>query len=216
MKILILGASGGCGRWLVRLAQERGHEVRALVRPATVYEAPNAVEVVRGEVLEHGVLATALEGREAVLSALGLRRKAPWNPWSALISPPDLTTRVAESLAAAMPRAGVRQLVVISAAGVGESFERTHPLIRWMIRASNMNPAYGDLYRMEEVLAASDLDWMAVRPTTLAPGAPTGKARQADRYGLFSRIRRSDVAAFMLDAVEGSQPLAGRTPLLRG
>jgi len=36
MKLLILGASGGCGKWLVQLAHERGHLVRVIVRPTTL------------------------------------------------------------------------------------------------------------------------------------------------------------------------------------
>lgn len=38
LNLLVLGASGGCGQWLIRLAQERGHHVRALVRPATPFK----------------------------------------------------------------------------------------------------------------------------------------------------------------------------------
>lgn len=220
MKLLVLGASGGCGRWICRLAAERGHSVRALVRPATAFEPPAGVEVVRGEVLDAGVLDTALEDRDAVLSALGIKRRSALNPWSALASPPDLTTRVAERLVEAMPRHGVRRLVAISAGGVGvgvgESASRTHPLFRWLIGHSNMAPAYADLAGMEAVLAASALDWTAVRPTTLAPGTPTGSARRVDRYGLLSHVRRADVARWMLDAVEAPSVNGVRTPMLAG
>ena len=80
MNLLILGASGGCGQWLVRLALERGHHVRALVRPESAFEARVDTEVVKGDVLDEGVLSDALAGRDVVLSALGLRRRTPWNP----------------------------------------------------------------------------------------------------------------------------------------
>ncbi|MEM9555671.1 MAG: NAD(P)H-binding protein [Acidobacteriota bacterium] len=224
MKLLILGASGGCGRWLCRLAVERGHDVRALVRPTTSFEAPADVEVVRGEVLadpaQDPSLEHALEGRDAVLSALGIRRKVPQNPWSALASPPDLTTRVAERLVRAMPTHGVRRLVTISAAGVGASLRRTNGPMRWLIGHSNLGPAYRDLAGMEAVLAASDLDWLAVRPVTLTPpmlaAGPTGRARIVDRYGLLARIGRADVAAWMLDAVASSSPFGDRTPMIAG
>ncbi len=32
MKLLILGVSGGCGQWVVKLAQHRGNDVTAVVR----------------------------------------------------------------------------------------------------------------------------------------------------------------------------------------
>ena len=40
MKLLVLGASGGVGRWLTRFAVEGGHEVTAVVRPTTTFDAP--------------------------------------------------------------------------------------------------------------------------------------------------------------------------------
>jgi uncharacterized protein YbjT (DUF2867 family) len=39
MKVVVLGATGGCGRWFVRLAALRGHQVTATVRPdSPLYE----------------------------------------------------------------------------------------------------------------------------------------------------------------------------------
>lgn len=201
---------------MCRLAAERGHHVRALVRPATSFDPPPGVEVVRGEVLQDGVLAEAVGGCTAILSGLGLRRTAPWNPWSALASPPDLNARVATQLVQALSSAEGRRVVVISAAGVRESWAQVHPLLQWMIRYSQIGVAYQDLGRLEEALAASELDWMAVRPTTLTPGPPTGRGRIVGRYGVLSRIRRADVAAYMLDALEQSGPFPSRTPLLAG
>lgn len=214
MNLLVLGASGGCGRWLVRLAQERGHHVRALVRPSTPYDPPTGAEVVRAAVLGDGVLDRVLEGREAVVSALGIKRRSPRNPWSALASPPDLTTRVAERLVEAMSAHDVRRIVAISAGGVGESIHQVHPLIRWTISHSNMAASYTDLAGMEAVLAGSGLDWMAVRPTTLTPGGATGSVRTVDYYGLLSRVSRADVAAWMLDAVASAGPFRDRTPII--
>lgn len=215
MNLLILGASGGCGQWIVRLAAARGHDVRAVVRPSSPYRPPAGVEVLRGDVYDASVLEEALAGRDAVLSALGLRRKSLF-PWSPLLSTPDLTTTVAKHLVGLMPAAGVHRVVAISAGGVGDSRAHTHPLINWMIDHSNMGPAYADLNAMEATFAASDLDWMVVRPTTLSVGPPRLRTRQVTRYGLASMVRRSDVAAWMLDAVVSPPPFAMRTPLIGG
>lgn len=214
MNLLVLGASGGCGQWLVRLARERGHHVRALVRPATPFNPPAGIEVIRGEVLDEGVLDRALEGCEAVLSALGIKRKTPWNPWSALASPPDLATQAARLLAEAMPGHEVRRVVAISAGGVGESVRGLHPLLRWLIANSNVAASYRDLAGMEAVFADSGLDWLAVRPTTLRAGPPTGSVQVVQHFGLLSRISRGDVAAWMLAAAERPEPFTERTPML--
>jgi hypothetical protein len=53
-----------------------------------------------------------------------------------------------------------------------------------------------------------------VRPVTLVHGAPTGRARPVTRYGFTSSVRRSDVAARMLQALERREPFSERTVLL--
>lgn len=216
MKLLVLGASGGCGQWICRLATERGYIVRALVRDGTPFSPSQTTEVFRGSVLDRAVLGRAADSCEVVVSALGIKRKAVWNPWSAPASPTDLTTRVAEHLVDVLPTRGITRLVVISAGGVAESRAQVNPLFRSLIDRSTIGLAYTDLAGMERVLAASNLDWMAVRPVTLAPGSPTGRAHRVDRYSLASHIRRSDVAAFMLDAMVQPAPFAERTPMIAG
>jgi uncharacterized protein YbjT (DUF2867 family) len=213
MNLLVLGASGGIGRWVVQLAAAKDHRVRALVRPATAYEAPAGVEVLRGEALDPGVLQNAVAGMDAVVSCLGQRR-ASQNPWSPLLSPRDLMTRLTPSLITAMRRAGVRRLVAVSAGGVAESIEQLTSPTRWLVRQGQIAVAYCDLATMEQTLAASDLDWLAVRPVTLVNGPPNGGAREVDRYRFTSTVRRSEVAAWMLGAVESESPFRQRTVLL--
>ena len=214
MKLLVLGASGGCGSWICKLASERGHHVRALVRPSTRYDPPAGVEVIEGNVLDKSTLKAALQGREGVLSALGIQRKSPLNPWSAIESPHDLTASVAKDLIKWMPEEGIRRIVAISAAGVGDSISNVNPMIRWMIRHSNMAVSYKDLAEMEQVFRESGLNWAAVRPTTLTDGEPTFQVREVDRYGLLSRIPRGDVANRMLDLIESVEPISNRTPMI--
>jgi putative NADH-flavin reductase len=213
MRLLVLGASGRCGQWLVRLAAEHAHDVTALVRPQTSFVQPQAVRVIRGHVTDPAMLDDILAGQDAVLSALGLRR-AGLNPWSALQSPPDLTSHVAGLLAAAMPRHGVRRLVAISAGGVGESVRQLTWPVKALVRAGNVGVAYRDLENMERTFANSSLDWCVARPVTLVNGPPRRPARRVERYGLTSNIRRSEVAAWMLAAIEGPAPFADRRVLL--
>jgi uncharacterized protein YbjT (DUF2867 family) len=214
MNVLVLGASGGVGRWLVRLAAERGHDVTALVRPAARLDAPGTVRVVRAaDVTEPGVLEVALRGQAAVASCLGLRR-AGASPWAPLRSPVDLVESVTRALVAAMQRSDVSRLVAISAGGVADSVAQLTAPVRWLVTRGNIAVAYHDLERMESVLRASTLDWLAVRPVTLANGPPTGRASPVGRYGMTSRVRRSDVAAWMLDALERREPFDEHTMLL--
>jgi uncharacterized protein YbjT (DUF2867 family) len=190
--------------------------VTALVRDGSVFDAPPGVAVLEGDPADPRVLHAAVRDQDAVASCLGLRR-AGRSPWAPLRSPPRLTTEVARALVPAMRRHGVERVVAISAAGVGDSASRLSRPVRLLVGAGNVAVAYRDLAGMEATLAASGLDWTVVRPVTLVDGAPTGRARPAARYTLASTVRRGDVAAWMLRAVEGAPAHdAERAPLLAG
>lgn len=213
MNLLVLGASGAVGRLLTRLAVDAGHRVTALVRPSASVETIAGPRVVRGDVRDPGVLESAVAGQDAVASCLGLRRTRK-SPWAPLVSPPDLTARVAGLLVPAMQRQGVRRLVAISAGGVAESITRLSAPVRWMVGSGNLGVAYRDLAEMERILSGSDLDWLAVRAVTLVDGPPTRRAGPVARYGLFSIVRRADVAAYMLSALTQPEPFAEHAVLL--
>lgn len=200
MKLLILGASGRCGRWLVRLALERGHEVTAVVRDGSQAAVPGGASTVVGDVLDPAFVSEAIAGHTTVLSALGLRRRSVV-PWSTLLSPPDLVQRVMANIAGA--ERPPERIIWVSAGGVGESRARCTPLIRAMIGAGNVGVAYRDLDAAEAVMrGAPEVSSLAVRPVTLLNGAPRGSAGEVNRYGLFSTVRRGDVARWMVDAAE--------------
>jgi uncharacterized protein YbjT (DUF2867 family) len=74
--------------------------------------------------------------------------------------------------------------------------------------------AYRDLAGMEARLAASSLDWLAVRPVTLMNGAPAGRARPVQQYGVTSIVRRADVAAWMVSAATQHDSFIKHTILL--
>jgi uncharacterized protein YbjT (DUF2867 family) len=213
LKLLVLGASGGVGQWLVRLAAERGHDVTALARPAATLDPPPSVNVIHGDVLDPSVLGAALAGQHAVASCVGLRR-AGASPWAPLRSPANLVELVMRALVPAMERGGVGRLVAVSAAGVGDSIAQLTAPVRWLVTRGNIGVAYRDLERAEDVLRASALDWLAVRPVTLANGRPTGRPRPVARYTMRSRVRRGDVAAWMLGALDRREPFAERTVML--
>jgi len=202
VRVLILGASGGVGRWLTRLAADRGHEVTALVRASSGFVAPPGVDVRVGEVLDGAALDNAVQGQEVVASCLGIRR-AGLNPWAPILSPSDFVTRATQLLVPIMHRHQVRRLIALSAGGVADSFKQCTAPIKRLTKLGTVGVQYRDLTGMEAVLAGSGLKWQVVRPATLLDGKPKGNARAITRYGLLSTIRRSDVAAWILAAIEG-------------
>lgn len=74
MKLLIFGATGGTGRALVEQGLERGHVVTAFARdPAKIKTNSPNLRVVKGDILNYDSVETAINGQDAVLSALGSR-----------------------------------------------------------------------------------------------------------------------------------------------
>lgn len=211
MRVLVLGASGGCGRWVVRLAAEGGHDVVAVVRPETPFEGPTGSRVVRGSPLDPTLLRSLAGDRDAVISCIGPRRTNPRNPWSPLRPPAGVA---ASSARAAVEVFGGKRFVAISAAGVGDSRPEVNLAMGALLRWSTIGTVYADLFVMEEVLRASALDWTAVRPVTLVDAKPTGRTREVRRFGAFSIVGRADVAGWLLRVAAESGASGSRTPMI--
>lgn len=66
MKILVTGATGKVGRYLVEQLAQAGHHVRALTRNPAKANFPSHVEVIEGDLTQPKTLETALEGVEGL------------------------------------------------------------------------------------------------------------------------------------------------------
>ena len=211
MKLIVLGASGRCGSWVVRLAKEGGHDVTAVVREESGYAPPTDVLRRLGQVTDPAFVRSSLAGHRTIISCLGLRR-AGLTPWASVLSPPNLIQSVMRYVIDGMTEGS--RLLWISAGGVGSSQMQTSAMVRRMIRLGSIGVAYRDLEAAERMIERAEINSLAVRPVTLVPGAPTGNAGPVDRYGLLSTVRRSDVAQWMLDVADGTRSCEGKTVLL--
>ena len=212
MKVLVLGASGGVGKHLVRLACDQGHLVTALVRRADGIDS--RARVLIDDVLRPGCFDEHVRGHEVVLSALGNKRTNPANLWSALASPPDFSVRTAAMLVNAMRQHSLARVIAVSAAGVADSAARMNLLMKFLVAKSNIGIAYRDLAAMERVFADSGLDWCCPRPTRLTRGPLTRRVKIAESFPMTAAISRADVAWWMLEHM--AQPIRERTPMIAG
>ena len=205
MKVLVLGATGGTGRLIVRDAQMKGHSVVALVRMKARSELTGA-ELIEGDARDEATLARALDGCDAVVSALGTGigfRKV------------DLLTVATRALVAAMTRTGVRRLICISALGVGDSRGHGGFVFDRLFQPLLLSPAYKDKERQEAAIRASALDWLIVRPAMLTNELPRGRVKvSADLAGIMGgKIARADVAQFVVEQFTNDTWLR-RTPVI--
>jgi putative NADH-flavin reductase len=207
MKLTIAAATGGIGRHLVDQALAAGHDVTAIARAPEKLDRP--VRAVRADLAspDQATLVTAIEGADAVLSGLGPRTRK-----DAGIAAPG--TR---ALAAAMRTAGVRRIVVVSAAPTGAvRTGRADPgdglVMRYLLSPGIrlvLREHYADLALMEDELQASGLDWTSVRPPRLTDGPMTGRYRLAYGRNIRGgvRISRADVAHAMLHTINDDQAI---------
>lgn len=192
MKLLVLGATGGTGLEVIRLAKERGHAVTALVRnPEKLARFDSRIGVMKGDLLSRSELEAAVQGQDAVLSAFG-----------PLADKVRVWKQFAMALTEAMTRSHIRRVMVLSVA--------------FLFKDSIIPPAYfaGRLFfrdtvlgaaAMEEIFMKSGLEWTIARPPRLTDGAYTAKYRVREghlpRFGF--TVSRADVADYMIKAVEG-------------
>jgi putative NADH-flavin reductase len=188
MRLFILGATGGIGRQLIDQALARGHQVTAFVRsPEKLSARSEGLSVRQGDPRDAAALTAALSGHDAVLSALG-----PPGPRRSTILPDS-----ARSTVSAMQSAGIRRLLIVSAAILFTDLGLLAALLR---RTLLRNVVIGS-GEMERIIAASDLDWAIARPPRLTNGPLTARYQVADnRFPPGKRtLSRADVAHFLLD-----------------
>jgi uncharacterized protein YbjT (DUF2867 family) len=193
-KILIVGATGGTGRQLVAQALERGFAVTALVRdPARLRIDHPQLTVVRGDVLDEGSVDAAMRGQEAVLSALGHKR---------YFSPARILSEGTRNILRAMETHGVQRLVCETSLGIGDSAGRMGLYYTLFVIPVILPLYFWDKTRQERLIAASNVEWVIVRPGVLTNGDKRGPSRHGRQVGHFLwtvRVSRADVADFMLN-----------------
>lgn len=204
MRVLVIGATGGVGRQIVRDALGRGHEVTAFLRsPEKLGVEHPRLRVVQGDALDPQALEAVMPGHDAVLSALGGASHATkvWSQGTAHV-------------VAAMKRQGVRRIAVVSAIGVGDSLgqaRRSSFVFGRIILPLMLRKTFADMDAMEGTLRESGLEWSIVRATGLTDDDPTGRVVVSDSVEKVGpRIPRADVAQFMVGAL-GDGTYVGRT-----
>lgn len=208
MKVLVLGATGGTGRLIVRDALAKGHSIVALVRSNA--RAPNlpGANVVDGDARDEAALLQALDGCDAVVSSLG-------TGMSPFFREVTLLSIATGALVAAMTQSGVRRLVCITGLGAGDTRGHGGFLYDRLILPLLLRNVYEDKDRQEAAIRGSSLDWVIVRPVILTDAPARGNVRAVTNLaGVHGgKIARADVARFVVDQLTSDTWLK-RTPLI--
>jgi putative NADH-flavin reductase len=193
MRIAILGATGGVGRWLVAAAREDGDHVKLLVRDRRKLPADmGALGVIQGDVLDPAAVSATVAGTDVVLSALGAGGRGPTTVYSAGTA----------NIIAAMKEHGASRLLVVSSLGV-EDDPGAPFLFKRVLAPFVLQNLLADMRLMEREVENSGLVWTIVRPVRLSDGPRTGLYRAGERFVPENgrSISRADVADFMVRAI---------------
>ena len=200
MNVTVFGATGGVGSQVVEQLRSRGHHVTAYVRnPSKVPSGwGDDVTLVTGELSDAAAVDRAVQGADAVVSALGpsLDRKATGLP----------LVEGTRTIVEAMQRHGVRRYVGNGTPSVLDPRETP----TWQTRFATLMPktfmrrAYDEVTGMSRAVMSSGLDWTIVR--FLAP--KDGPAKGDVRYGFYGtdrlgfNVTRADIATFTAAQVD--------------
>ncbi|NNC30925.1 SDR family oxidoreductase [Longimicrobium terrae] len=195
MRVAVFGATGKIGQHVVNQLLAAGHSVTAYVRNAakltTVHPDLNIVE---GELDQPPAITRALEGADAVISALGpaLRRGAAGTP----------VTNGTRNIVDAMRAAGVHRYIGLATPAVADPRDRPTlqaKLFRLMPRLAFPN-ALVEIDGMTRAVTSSDLDWTIARIISPNDRPATGVIRSGflgrDKVG--TAMSRADIAAFLV------------------
>ena len=196
MRIVLLGATGKVGRLVLQRALEQGHEVTALVRsPAKITQTHDRLTVKTGNLKDPAVMAEAMVGQDAVISALGHKsfRKS------------DIQTAATRAVLANI-KPGQR-FISLTHQGVTDPNDPPPTVDNRLITAGiKLIPGslYADSAEHARLMRESSADWVLVRSPVMTPGAPTHRYRTGYlRLGLSTTARRADVADFLVANVSG-------------
>ncbi len=207
MRILIFGPTGGTGRELVTQALELGHEVTAFARnPAAITATHHRLHVIQGDISYPEMIAPAIQGHEAVLSALGVRA----------LKVGTILSDACRQIVRTMEQLGVRRLVWQSSLGVALTRGQLGPIYNWILIPLLFREIFTDKERQEQIIRESELDWTIVEPAALTNGPRTdgyrsGPGAAAGRF--LPRISRADVAHFMLAQLTAPEFIRRSAPL---
>jgi len=194
MKIVIFGASGKTGILTVFQALEKGHRVTAFARnPASVTIQHKNISIVRGDILEYDTVRQAIEGQDAVISALGVesRKKS------------TVLSEGTRNILKAMEETGVKRFICMSSSGIlgndaGFIFGKIMiPLF--------LKETFADKKRQAVLIRESKSDWVIVRPASLTDAPKTGRYKIRQGNPGSSTVPRADVADFMLKLLTDKQ-----------
>lgn len=191
MKIIVFGATGGVGKYVVKQALEKGMEVTAFVRtPSKLDLEHEQLHIVQGDAFNKEEVAAAIVGHDAVVSCLGSSQGMKKST-----ELEEMTKNIVDGMQAH----NVKRIVYTASAGINNEI----PGISGKMVMKMLKNALIDHRNAVDYIEANGLNYTIVRPMGLTNSAFTGKYRES-KVGIPEKaksIPRADVAHFIVKAL---------------
>ena len=204
-RIVVIGATARSSLEIIPQALARGYEVTAVARrPADLQLSHEHLRIVAGDVYDRASIEAVLTGSEVVISMVGPRV----DPFKE-VPPMDLFTTGTRNIIEAMKSKGNRRLLVASSIGVENEFptvkpdEMKEPGKMWLWNSRHL---YRDMHAMEDMVRASDLDWVIFRPGFMVEEPMRDDLRLAinENSPKQRMLTYADFGRFVVDQIAGN------------
>ena len=206
-QITVIGASKGVGLETVKLAIEKGFKVIAFSRNLQDYpvNSPNLVKQ-QGDVFNQIDVEKSIAGSEAIVLAIG---------GTITFKKVTLYSYGTSVVLKAMKKLTTKPLLLtVTGFGAGESKGHSGFFLDTFLFGILLKTGYQDKTIQENMIKASDTEWIIVRPAVLNDGELTGKYKVVDTLDVKpTKISRKDAADFIVSQVNKPDHLK-KTPLL--
>ena len=192
MRIVVFGATGPTGLEVVEQALDAGHDVIAIVRtPSKLTLEHERLILHRGDALDLGSFADALNGADVVVSALGVKPSR---------EPVSFYSESAAAIVEGMRASGVSRLICVTAAALKPNDPNLPLFFKYILKPLLFQRLYDDMIRMEAFISESGVDYTFVRPPRLLDGPARQTYRAEEAYSLpgGAKINRADVAHYIV------------------
>ncbi|KAF5711397.1 NAD-dependent epimerase dehydratase [Fusarium globosum] len=214
MHFLLLGATGRTGKYVVSELLSQHHTAVALVRDSSKVASQPGLTVITGSPLSKDDIRRAITAAPGLIPSttimtLNTVRKSD-SPFAAQVSPPRFLADSCANACAVLKEAGIKRIVVMSTAGVGDSWEKLSWVSRAFMGWTNIKYAVEDHNLLDKEIRVTDMDWTLVRAVRLEFEKETDKEVETlgsagEGMGMSDSVRPNSMARFLVKvAVEGS------------
>ena len=198
MQVIIFGATGSLGSYVVKEALAKGYSVKAFTRNTNKLkgiESPQ-LSIIQGDVFNWEAVQNAIKGTDAVLCCLGDGAKG------------KVRAKGTQNIVKAMEYLGVKRLICQTTLGLGDSWHNLNFFWKYIMFGFLLKKAFVDHKIQEQHINTSKLDFTIVRPSAFTKELASRTFQvgfSAQTKNLRLKISRADVACFMVEQLSSTK-----------